>query len=116
MIDLLGRAGFIDEAECLLESADCRYDKSLWAALLGACTKCSDYITAERVAKKMIELEPDFHLSYVLLNNIYREVGRWDDALEIRKLMENRGVKKMAGKSWIDGQNRKGSHMNVCME
>jgi pentatricopeptide repeat protein len=116
MIDLLGRAGFIDEAECLLESADCRYDKSLWAALLGACTKCSDYITAERIAKKMIELEPDFHLSYVLLNNIYREVGRWDDALEIRKLMENRGVKKMAGKSWIDGQNRKGSHMNVCME
>lgn len=116
MIDLLGRAGFIGEAECLLENADCRYNKSLWAALLGACTKCSDYRTAERVAKKMIELEPDFHLSYVLLNNIYREVGRWDDALEIRKLMEDRGVKKMAGKSWIDSQNRKGSHVNVCME
>ena len=39
--------------------------------LLGACTKCSDYITAEHITKKMIELEPNFHLSYVLLGNIY---------------------------------------------
>ncbi|CAL5186935.1 unnamed protein product [Lathyrus oleraceus] len=114
MIDLLGRAEFIEEAECLLENADCKYDKSLWAALLGACTKCSDYDTAERIAKKMIELEPNFHLSYVLLGNIYREVGRWDDALEIRKLMEDRGVKKLPGKSWIDSENRKGSHVNAC--
>lgn len=114
MIDLLGRAEFIEEAESLLENADCRYDKSLWAALLGACTKCNDYVTAERIAKKMIELEPDFHLSYVLLGNIYRAVGRWDDAVEIRKLMEDRGVKKLPGKSWIDGENQKGSHVEVA--
>jgi pentatricopeptide repeat protein len=117
MIDLLGRAEFIEEAECWLDNADCRYDKSLLAALLGACTKCSDYITAERIAKKMIELEPDFHLSYVLLGNIYKEVGRWDDAVEIRKLMVDRGVKKLeAGKSWIDSDNQDGSHVNACTE
>ncbi|KAI9122615.1 hypothetical protein K1719_006455 [Acacia pycnantha] len=67
MIDLLVRAELIEEAENLLENADCRYDSSLWAVLLGACTKCSDPITAERIAKKMIELPPDHHLSYVLL-------------------------------------------------
>ncbi|XP_057429030.1 pentatricopeptide repeat-containing protein At1g03540 [Lotus japonicus] len=109
MIDLLGRAEMIEEAESLLENADCRYDHSLWAVLLGACTKCSDYVTAERVARKMIELEPDFHLSYVLLGNIYRAVGRWNDAMEIRKLMEDRGVKKLPGKSWIGSENQKGS-------
>ncbi|KAK7411703.1 hypothetical protein VNO78_03140 [Psophocarpus tetragonolobus] len=107
MIDLLGRAELIEEAESLLESADCRYDHSLWAVLLGACTKCSDYITAERVAKKMIQLEPEFHLSYVLLGNIYRAVGRWNDALAIRKLMEERGVKKTPGKSWIESEKQK---------
>jgi hypothetical protein len=100
-----------------LENADCRYDKWLLAALLGACTKCSDYITVERIAKKMIELEPDFHLSYVLLGNIYKEVGRWDDAVEIRKLMVDRGVKKLeAGKSWIDSDNQDGSRVNACTE
>lgn len=113
MIDLLGRAELIDEAENLLENADCRYDPSLWAVLLGACTKCSDSITAERIAKKMIEVVPDFHLSYVLLGNIYRSVGRWNDALEIRKLMEDRGVKKMPGKSWIETESQFGSSLHI---
>ncbi|KAK7281406.1 hypothetical protein RIF29_09376 [Crotalaria pallida] len=113
MIDLLGRAELIEEAENLLENADCRLDQSLWAVLLGACTKCSDYITAERIARKMIEMKPDFHLSYVLLGNIYRTVGRWNDALEIRKLMEDRGVKKMPGKSWVENENQKGSRFDL---
>ncbi|KAF1892477.1 hypothetical protein Lal_00010943 [Lupinus albus] len=113
MVDLLGRAELIEEAESLLENADCRHDQSLWAVLLGACTKCSDYLTAERVARKMIELDPNFHLSYVLLGNIYRAVGRWNDALEIRKLMEDRGVKKIPGKSWVDNENQKGSRLDL---
>ncbi|OIV98307.1 hypothetical protein TanjilG_16634 [Lupinus angustifolius] len=113
MIDLLGRAELIEEAESLLENAHCRHDQSLWAVLLGACTKCSDYLTAERVARKMIELDPNFHLSYVLLGNIYRAVGRWNDALEIRKLMEDRGVKKIPGKSWVDNENQKGSRLDL---
>ncbi|XP_057753438.1 pentatricopeptide repeat-containing protein At1g03540-like [Arachis stenosperma] len=114
MIDLLGRAELIEEAEILLENSDCRDDQSLWAVLLGACTRCSDYITAERIAKKMIELQPGFHLSYVLLGNIYRTVGRWNDALAIRKLMEDRGVRKMPGKSWIESENQKGSHFDLA--
>ncbi|KAK4254569.1 hypothetical protein QN277_009932 [Acacia crassicarpa] len=113
MIDLLGRAELIEEAENLLENADCRYDSSLWAVLLGACTKSSDSITAERIAKKMIELAPDHHLSYVLLGNIYRAVGRWNDAVEIRKLMEDRGVKKMPGKSWIETERQLGSGLRM---
>ncbi|KAJ7968975.1 Pentatricopeptide repeat-containing protein [Quillaja saponaria] len=101
MVDMLGRAGLLDEAENLLENADCRDDPSLWEVLLGACMKCSDSTTAERIAKRMMKLEPHHHLSYILLDNIYRAAGRWDDALEIRKLMGDRGVKKMPGKSWI---------------
>ncbi|KAK9285128.1 hypothetical protein L1049_024313 [Liquidambar formosana] len=102
MVDLLGRAGLLEEAETLLENADCRDDSSLWAALLGACTTCTNSATAERIAKKMMELEPDYHLSYVLLANVYKAVGRWNDALNIRRLMKDRGVKKMPGKSWIE--------------
>ncbi|KAJ0111683.1 hypothetical protein Patl1_02189 [Pistacia atlantica] len=82
------------------------------AVLLGACTTCTDAAAAERIAKKMMELEPDNHLSYVLLANVYRTVGRWSDALEIRRLMKNRGVKKMTGKSWIETSTNLNLNMN----
>uniref|UniRef100_A0A165XIQ0 Pentacotripeptide-repeat region of PRORP domain-containing protein n=1 Tax=Daucus carota subsp. sativus TaxID=79200 RepID=A0A165XIQ0_DAUCS len=74
-------------------------------ALLGACATSRNSTAAERIAKKMMELEPNNHLSYVLLANVYRDSGRWSDADKIRKLMQDRGVKKiMPGKSWIDIQ------------
>ncbi|XP_057487293.1 pentatricopeptide repeat-containing protein At1g03540-like [Actinidia eriantha] len=101
MVDLLGRSGQIEEAEYLINSAEFKDDSSLWAALLGACSTSTNSVVAERIAKKMMELEPDYHLSYVLLANVYRAVGRWSDALKIWRLMQGRGVKKMPGKSWI---------------
>ncbi|KAE8075875.1 hypothetical protein FH972_014558 [Carpinus fangiana] len=113
MVYLLGRAGLLEEAENLIENADCKNDSSLWAVLLGACTTCTNPVTAERIAKKMMELKPDYHMSYVLLANVYSAVGRWSDASEIRRLMEDRGVKKMVGKSWIESNRNLSSHLDV---
>ncbi|PKA52221.1 Pentatricopeptide repeat-containing protein [Apostasia shenzhenica] len=109
MVDLLSRAGMLEEAETLILSSSHRDDSSLWAALLGACATHSSAELAERVAKKMIELEPRYHLSYILLANVYKSVGRWNDALEIRGLMRKRGARKEAGKSWIGSAYRKNS-------
>ncbi|XP_007043513.2 PREDICTED: pentatricopeptide repeat-containing protein At1g03540 [Theobroma cacao] len=114
MVDLLGRAGLLEEAENLIESADLRDDSSLWAVLLGACTTCTSSSTAERIATKMIEVEPDYHMSYVLLANVYRAVGRWNDALNVRKLMKDRGVKKITGKSWVEANTNMGSYLDVA--
>jgi pentatricopeptide repeat protein len=103
MIDLLGRAGLFEEAENLLERAECRNDASLWGVLLGPCAANADASrVAERIAKRMMELEPKYHMSYVLLSNMYKAIGRHGDALNIRKLMVRRGVAKTVGQSWID--------------
>lgn len=102
MVDLLGRCGKIEEAEELILNSEFRNDSSLWASLLGACATSTDPTVAERIAEKMIELKPDFHLSYVLLANIYKAVGRFKDSQKILNRMQKRGVKKMPGKSWID--------------
>ncbi|KAA8524463.1 hypothetical protein F0562_010886 [Nyssa sinensis] len=96
MVDLLGRAGQIEEAENLIQKTDFRDDSSLWETLLGACTTSTNSVAAERIARKMMELQPDYHLSYVLLANVYRAVGRWNDALKIRRLMQDRGVGYLA--------------------
>ncbi|KAM7275092.1 hypothetical protein ACFE04_016958 [Oxalis oulophora] len=102
MAVLLGRAGLLEEAESLIANSDCRKNSSLWAVILGACTNSTNSATAERIAKKMMELEPDNHLSYILLANLYKGMGRWNDAEEISSLMTDRRVKKTSpGKSWI---------------
>ncbi|KAJ6360960.1 hypothetical protein OIU77_004896 [Salix suchowensis] len=94
-----GRGG---EVLQLFENANCRDDPSLWTVLLGACAASPHSATAERIARKAMELKPDHHLSYVYLANVYRAVGRWDDAVKIRNLMTKRGVGKMPGTSWIE--------------
>ncbi|KAF6167663.1 hypothetical protein GIB67_031246 [Kingdonia uniflora] len=113
MVDLLGRAGKLEEAENLLRTSNLRDDSSLWASLLGACATSSDLVVAERVAKKMMDMEPDYHLSYVLLGNVYSAIGRWDDALNIRTLMKDRGIKKTPGKSWIDAKSNLSSYVKL---
>ncbi|KAK1288476.1 Pentatricopeptide repeat-containing protein [Acorus calamus] len=102
MIGLLAHVGMINEAEELINGSVFRDESSLWAVLLGACNVYSDPEVAERVAKKMMEIEPGYHLSYVLLENVYKRVGQWDEALKLRVLMVQRGIKKMAGRSWIE--------------
>lgn len=52
MVDMLGRAGRVDEAEKLLEEMDVEPDKALWNALLGACKMHGRVEVAERVAEK----------------------------------------------------------------
>ncbi|KAF9592736.1 hypothetical protein IFM89_017306 [Coptis chinensis] len=112
MVDLLGRAGLLEEADDLLKKSVFKDDLSLLAALLGACTSYSNLNVAGRVAKKMMELEPENHLSYVLLANVYKVFNQWDDAEALLKLMKDRGVKKIAGKSWIDIKD-KGSNLDL---
>lgn len=105
MVGLLGRAELLDEAESLIGNSNCRDESSLWIVLLGACTTSTNYAYAERIAKKMMKLEPKYHLSYILLSNVYRAAGRWNDALMIRRMMRDRAVKKMPGKSWVETDN-----------
>ncbi|VAI78671.1 unnamed protein product [Triticum turgidum subsp. durum] len=112
IVDLLSRVELLEEAEDLINKSPFRDDSSLWAPILGASSTHSNPDVAERVAKKMMELKPQYHLSYVLLENVYRTVGRWEDALEIRRLMRSRKVEKEPGMSWID-VNRSKQHMST---
>ncbi|KAG6386966.1 hypothetical protein SASPL_152148 [Salvia splendens] len=112
MVDLLGRAGEIEEAEGLIMESEFGSDPMLWTALLGACASATSPGVAERIAKKVIRLKPDCHQSYVHLANVYKSVGRWQESHEIWKQMKERGVKKLPGMSWI-GRTRSSSNPSI---
>ncbi|XAR63104.1 hypothetical protein NMG60_11022929 [Bertholletia excelsa] len=102
MIDLLGRAGSMNEAKDLLDQMDVEPDATVWKALLGACRVHGNIELAEKAAKALFELEPHNAMPYVMLSNIYSAAGFWEDAARVRTLMRTRGVDKEPGQSWIE--------------
>ncbi|XP_077252430.1 pentatricopeptide repeat-containing protein At4g30700-like [Tasmannia lanceolata] len=102
MVDLLGRAGLVQEAEMFVEKMPVRADAVVWGALLGACRIHKNVDIAERTVRKLVELEPDKDGAYVLLSKIYAEADRWEDAKKVRRVMDDRGIKKRPGYSWIE--------------
>lgn len=102
VVDLLGRVGLLNEAEKVIDSMPLEPNAAVWGALLGACRKHGNVELGEKVGKILLELEPRNGGRYALLSNIYARAGRWEDVKNLRKLMKERGVKTIAGKSTID--------------
>ncbi|CAH8387632.1 unnamed protein product [Eruca vesicaria subsp. sativa] len=102
MIDLLGKAGKLEDAVKLLNEMECEPDAVTWRTLLGACRVQGNMVLAEYAAKKVIELDPDDAGTYTVLSNIYANSQKWDSVEEIRTQMRDRGIKKEPGCSWIE--------------
>jgi pentatricopeptide repeat protein len=105
MIDLLGRSGRLQEAENMIQALPFRPDEALWTALLGACRIHANVEMGERIAKRVLELEPENALGYVLLSNIYAAAGKRDLCKNVERQRKERGVKKQLGCTWIEVKN-----------
>ncbi|KAF9587689.1 hypothetical protein IFM89_004521 [Coptis chinensis] len=102
MIDLLGRAGKLDEAERLIETMPFDPCSISWGALLGACRTHGNVELGAKAASHCLRLEPNNAAPYVMLANIYASAGRWEEYATVKRLMRDRGVKKKPGCSWIE--------------
>ncbi|XP_019053140.1 PREDICTED: pentatricopeptide repeat-containing protein At5g66500, mitochondrial [Nelumbo nucifera] len=103
-IDLLGRAGQLEEAWGVFYDMQKMGNEpmgAVWAALLNACRINLDVKRGEFVARRLLELEPDKPGNYILLSNFYAAIGRWDVVEELRNLLREKSLSKEAGSSWI---------------
>ncbi|XP_058096368.1 pentatricopeptide repeat-containing protein At5g56310-like [Magnolia sinica] len=97
MVDMLGRAGELEEAYCLIMEMPIQSNDAVWGALLGACRIHGDVDMGERVIKKLLQLKPDEGGYYILLCNIYLAAGQQVEAIKMRRMMKERGAKKTPG-------------------
>ncbi|KAG6695783.1 hypothetical protein I3842_09G114900 [Carya illinoinensis] len=104
MVDLLGRAGQLEEALELVGTMPMEPHGGVWGALLGACRIHGNPDIAQIAANHLFELEPNRIGNYILLSNIYASAGRWDDVSSLRKLMRKKGLKKNPGCSWVEAK------------
>ena len=102
MVDLLGRAGRLNEAYDFIKRMPLEPGASVWGALLFACRIHCNIKLAKIASECLIKLEPNNTGNYVLLSNIYAAAGRWGDVSRIRALLKKSGVKKSPGCSWIE--------------
>ena len=102
MVDLLGRAGKIDEALSFINNMPTEPGASAWGALLGACRIHRRAELAEEVAKKLLPLESDQSGVYVMLSNIYADVGMWEMVKKTRLKMCEKGLLKIVGFTSIE--------------
>ncbi|XP_077213322.1 pentatricopeptide repeat (PPR) superfamily protein [Tasmannia lanceolata] len=105
IVDLLGRAGLLDEAYEFIQSLPIKPTPILWRTLLSACGVHGNVELGKRVIKHIFELEDSHGGDYVILSNMCAADGRWNDVNSIRKLMKDRGVAKVPGCSSIEVDN-----------
>ncbi|KAK9012583.1 hypothetical protein V6N11_040628 [Hibiscus sabdariffa] len=99
MVDMLGRAGLLDEAFKFIDSMVVEPNAIIWRTLLGACRIHGNAELGRRANARLLNMRRDESGNYVLLSNIYASKGEWDRAEKMRKMMDDTGVRKEAGRS-----------------
>lgn len=102
MVDLLGRAGQLTEAEELIMSLPEKPNSVIWGAFLGACRMHSDVRRGNLAFKHLTELEPMSGDRYKLAGILFANAGEKENATKIRKIITENDLETTRGLSFIE--------------
>lgn len=105
MVDILGRAGLLDEAEELTQKAPGRGDCVMWTSLLRSCRIYRNEIVGRRAAKALLELDPEDFSVYLQVSNFYSDIGEYESSMHIRELAIARKLTREIGRSFVEVNN-----------
>lgn len=101
-VDILCRAGHLEEAKNIIQSMPMRPNKVIWMSLLAGSKNHGNFEIGEYAAHNLIEVDPDVTGCYIMLSNMYAAAGKWDKVSHVREMMKKRGLRKDAGSSFIE--------------
>lgn len=102
MVDILGRAGLLNEAYQFIKNMPMKPNAVIWRTLLASCKVHKSVGLGEESLKQIMSLEPAHSGDYLLVSSIYASVGRSEDALRVIGEMKEKGIKKSPGCSSIE--------------
>lgn len=102
VVDLLGRAGYLEQAYHFIMKMPIEPHITVWGALLGACKIYRHVTLGEYAAERLFSLDPFNTGHYVQLSNLYASVRLWSGVAKVRVLMKERGLSKDLGYSMIE--------------
>ena len=117
IVDTLGRAGRLQEAEDYLlsnqsdsDTDSLRDQEVLWMTLLGACRIHGDVKRAKRIEQRIRKLGISSvggrAAAWVLMSDIYASAGQWESKDRVRQQMKAEAARKLPGISCVEVQGR----------
>ncbi|XP_057427502.1 pentatricopeptide repeat-containing protein At2g37310 [Lotus japonicus] len=106
MVGVLSRAGKLSEAAKFISEMPIEPSAKAWGALLNGASVYGDVETGKFACDHLFEIEPESSGNYIIMANLYSCAGRWEEASRVRKRMEEIGVHKIRGSSWIEMSGR----------
>ncbi|KAF3630566.1 Pentatricopeptide repeat-containing protein, chloroplastic [Capsicum annuum] len=101
MVDILVRAGQLEEAEEIITSMKMEPDAVIWGSLLSACRSHGNIALARWSAEHLLELDPNESSGYVLMANMYAASGQFEEAMDERISMKEKHIEKEQGCSSV---------------
>ncbi|KAL1347841.1 hypothetical protein HN51_023858 [Arachis hypogaea] len=101
MVEVLGQAALLEEAEELIRDMPIEPDAIIWGSLLSSCAKHGNVEMAKRAAERVCKLNPSDASGYVLMSNVQAASKQFEEAIEHRLLMK-RLTEKEPGCSSIE--------------
>ncbi|CAN1131566.1 Pentatricopeptide repeat-containing protein At3g12770 [Linum perenne] len=102
VVDLLGRARYLDRAYEFIRNMPIEPGVSVWGALLTACKIHRHVTLGEYAAERIFTLDQFSTGHHVQLSNIYASARMWDHVSKMRVLMKEKGLSKDLGYSSIE--------------
>ncbi|KAF9604615.1 hypothetical protein IFM89_008881 [Coptis chinensis] len=109
IVDLLGRAGRLQEAYNFVIEMPLQPDKILWRSLLAACKIHGNSTMGEKVGKHLLQLQEESGTvdtvsrceDFIALSNVYASTGRWKDLEMVREKMKDKCIQAEPGYSSV---------------
>lgn len=101
MVDVLGRAGLLDEAVELIRSMSVEPNVIVWGALLAGAKLHKDTKLEELASGEILTAEPRHYGYNTLVSNIFAANGKWNDLEAARQRVANARMCKAAGLSMV---------------
>ncbi|KAH7332132.1 hypothetical protein KP509_20G069700 [Ceratopteris richardii] len=102
MVDLLGRAGSMNDALDLLHTMPFTPCQVGWRSLLTHCRTWGEVSFARSCFDNLLLLDPDEPTCYALMSEVYANAGMWDKSLEIEEMRKAAALWKLPGEALIE--------------
>ncbi|KAI9100088.1 hypothetical protein K1719_024306 [Acacia pycnantha] len=102
MVDLLGRAGKLAEAEEFIGSMPEKANSVIWGTFLNACRMHNDARRGNKALRYLMDLEPNSGDRYKLAGIMFDNAGEKECAQKVRKFMKDFDLKATSGSSCVE--------------